>query len=197
MATNKSKRKAVFGIFRRESEILAAKNKLRAVGFSTSDITVLSSTKNEPLDIEQSQRTMILPFAKMGFYIGGSIFYLLGLIINSNMDDMLEPLQNIILLNQTFVLFFVSCFGLIFGAASGALVGIGTPQIVIKRLTNYVDSGGKLLSVYVDSVYKEQLAKVSLATIGARDVTLLTEREGWASVNKHRRSELTLPHEIS
>lgn len=73
-------------------------------------------------------------------------------------------------------------FGTSFGALSGALVGIGTPAPASERLGGYVVNGGILMSVHIDSSEQGRLAISALEKIGAQDVSILEEDQGWKVV---------------
>jgi hypothetical protein len=174
--------KATFGIFRKDSDVSAAKDKLRAKGFLISNISILYPMKKSQHDIQQLQKTMIVPFAKIGALIGCGIFLIVGICINTGIIPMPALPLKMTFMFQTLALLFTIILGTLFGAASGALIGIGTPQITSKRFGNYLGSGGILMSVHVNNINEERWAHTALEKSGAQDITILNEGQGWESV---------------
>lgn len=169
--------KAAFGIFRRRSEVSAAKAALSANGFSRSDISVLYPSHPGAKDFPSRQKSTVRTGAMMGAAIGGLIFFLIGVAVSLR-----NPIISESLLGQ--MLFVIAGFigGAIFGAAAGALVGIGTPQRAELRYGDYVDAGGILMSVHVDNAEQADKAQKTLEQTGAQDINLISEGQGWETV---------------
>jgi hypothetical protein len=181
---------AVFGIFKLRKEVESALARLQSDGFLNSDIIILNPSLSEEPDVERLQKTMIGSFAKVGSCVGGFIFLIFGLIAASG--GILEGgvFTNTTFLMKALAVLLALFFGVLFGAASGALVGIGTPQPTLLRFGNYIDAGGTLLSVRVGDFDEQCRAKKSVELSGARDVNLLGEANTWSAI--HRNSQLKL-----
>ncbi len=161
---------AAFGVFRRRSEVRRAKAELQAKGFSRSDIAILFRSRGVP-DFRQKQKEVIEAGAIIGAIIGGLVFMVIGIITEMKLFSS-HPM---LVLGG-----FIGC--VILGAASGALVGIGTPKSAARRYGDYVDSGGILMSVHVDDADEARKAQEILDKIGAQEITLLKEDQGWKTV---------------
>lgn len=176
---------ALFGVLEPGKEVRMAVDKLRKNGFSNSSIKLLYPGIDGQGDIERLQKTMILYFAKLGAYIGAIAFLIIGVfIVFSAITG--DVLVNMNFLGKSLVLIFVVLFGTLVGAASGALIGIGTPQPVVLRFADYIDAGATLLSVQVCSIDEESIAKNTFESCGARDIAKLSENDTWDSARKAR-----------
>jgi hypothetical protein len=66
-------------------------------------------------------------------------------------------------------------FGVFFGAGSGALIGIGIPENILKRYQRFVGNGGILMSVHTDPQHPCEEVKEILTISGAQDVSAIDE----------------------
>ncbi|MDZ4663074.1 MAG: hypothetical protein SGJ18_15790 [Pseudomonadota bacterium] len=179
---NLEESKAAFGVFRTESEVSLAKDELHARGFTESNIAILYPPHRGPQDFPQRQRSLILTGALVGAAIGGPLLMVVSMLVSMGAIPVMA-LQNLAVFpNQMLLVLGGLISGVVLGAASGALVGIGTPESAGKRYGDYVDSGGILMSVHVSSADEARQAKNVLDSSGAQDVTLLGENQGWETV---------------
>lgn len=128
----KNKNQAAFGIFRRKSEIRLAKNELQARGFSNLNIATLYPARHSGQGSPQEGKTLLVTGALTGAGIGGLVFMIVGFLVYTGAIP-LFALQNFSALQGVLLVFGFLVGGIVLGAASGALVGIGTPQSVGKR----------------------------------------------------------------
>lgn len=187
---------AVFGIFRHDDQVKMSIDKLLFNGFSISNIKVFcpsttSISSSEKLDIDRFQKTMIFYFLKIGSCIGAIIFFILGLGIVLKWIE-IGLLMDMDIFQKTYVLLFTTLFGFFFGAASGALIGIGTPQTILLRFANYIDAGATLLSVQVRNLDEECAAIQSFESCGASDIAKLDEKQTWDSIYNSQTLELKI-----
>lgn len=180
-----TKQAAVFGIFGPGGEVDVVIDKLLSIGFLNSNIKLLCPITTEQVDIERLQKTMILYFTKIGAGVGLILFFITGLaIVFGSVDAVLSV--DLVFLDKIHILLFTTLFGLIFGAASGALIGIGTPQSIELRFSSYIEAGASLLSVRVSNLDEECIVKNSLEFCGALDIAKLNEKHTWESIRVAR-----------
>lgn len=176
--------KAVFGVFRRIAEATEARESLRSNGYSHADISIVYPPRHPPRDFLQHQHRLIGVGALVGAAIGGVVFLVIGILISMRTIPVPALQQGSVIPDQMLMIGVILVGGIVFGAASGALVGIGTPQSVTKRYAEYVDSGGILMSVRVRSEDDATQAKFIFKKTGAQEIALLREDEGWSIIHK-------------
>jgi hypothetical protein len=88
-------------------------------------------------------------------------------------------------------------FGLLLGAASGALVGIGTPEHLSKRYAHYLQDGAILVSVHVDNESQAIRVLEILNATGGVEVHADHETEVQQRVNQHARAASQLWQPLS
>lgn len=185
--------KAAFGVFRGRNEVSAAQSALVTNGFSRADISVMYPPRRERKDFLQLQKNSIRSGAFIGAAIGALVF-LVVFIPMGMQTTYFNVAANSMMVSEQVLLVIGGLLGsVIFGAASGALVGIGTPQVASKRYGDYVDLGGILMSVHVNNSLEADRAKQVLEQNGAQDITLLKEGQSWetvyTSLSSHKTSE--------
>lgn len=166
--------KAAFGVFLTKSEANAAKDELKKNGFSKDDIAVMYPPHRGPRDFLQLQKNLIGTGALVGAIIGGALFLLLWSMPTFQTSPFFA--------DRIFVAVLGFIFCVAFGAASGTLVGIGTPKTAGHRYGDYVDAGGILMSVHINEAEEASKAQKVLERSGAQDISLLDESKGWESV---------------
>ncbi len=172
--------KAVFGVFKNQLEVDATRAELYSKGFSPNNVSLLYPAQKGPKDFEQHRKTTIRSGALIGAALGGLIIMFIGIMMMTRVSQFTQTasfLQNPLL----FILIIISA-GIILGAGSGALVGIGTPESAANRLGGYVDVGGTLMAVHVDSEEQIKKARSILEKNNAQDITVLDENQSWEKV---------------
>jgi len=171
---------ALFGIFKKRSEIDEAIQMLKKVGFASKDITIMFPEEQGPQDFPQVQKNQLFNGALLGAIVGVIVVGTIGGFMaagafpsfsfsNSN-TSMAGPILTVIL--SVFI-------GGVAGGACGLLVGIGTPDPAAKRYGQYVHAGGILLSVQSTNSQQLESAKAILDQSGAEDINAIDEIDGW------------------
>lgn len=179
---NSDQNKAAFGVFKKNSEVRTARQILNSLGFTNSDIAILYPPHPGPQDFSQHQRSEVKHGAMIGAAIGGVLLFATAIFLSARMSaiDLGTSSTNTPHFYQLIILGIVALIGgIILGAATGALAGIGIPQRAGNRYGDYVDAGGILMSVHVDDANKAHTAQEVLAQTGAQDIHLIKEKEGW------------------
>ncbi len=177
--------KAAFCIFRTKSEVETAKTALESDGFSAAGISVLYPTHQGSQDFPQRQKSSLVRGSLIGSVMGGIIFLSLAVLIVLRALPVHIIEQPVSVLEQILIVIGILMAGIILGAAAGALIGIGTPQVASNRYSDYVDSGGILFSVHVNNRVEAERAKTILERIGASDINLLNEERDWKTIYKN------------
>ena len=173
---------AAFGIFRKKSEVSAAKVALSEKGFSSGDISILYPSHPGAKDFSSRQKSTVRTGAIIGAAIGGVLFLIIGFLVSMRAIPLLDLQDAASVPGSFFFMFSGLVGGAIFGGAAGALIGIGTPQRAELRYGDYVDAGGILMSVHADSPEKASEAQRTLEKSGAQDINLITEGSGWETI---------------
>lgn len=158
---------------------------LKTEGFKMTDVSVLVRKKDGPHNFVHGQKTHIRNGAIIGSIIG---FFVLGIVafmlsyfsMSSPISLNGIPGQNQIsgrLLTLDTVLGL--SFGALLGAAFGALAGIGIPHLVNKRYGFYLEEGGLLLAVHVNTREENKKVIEILKKTGAQDISDLYDEEVW------------------
>jgi hypothetical protein len=173
---------AAFGIFRKKSEVTAAKAALSEKGFSRRDISILYPPHAGAKDFSSCQKSTVLTGAIIGAANGGVFFLIIGFLISMRAIPLLDLQDAASVPSSFFFIFSGFVGGAIFGGAAGALIGIGTPQRAKLRYGDYVDAGGILMSVHADSPEKASEAQRTLEKSGAQDINVVTEGSSWETI---------------
>lgn len=180
---------AIFGIFRKRTEISDAIALLKNVGFGSQDISIMFPETKGAQDFPQVQKNQL----RNGAVIGGIIGIILGGTLGAaiaggafpgftfvgNTTPMIGPILTVVV---SVVL------GALAGAACGTLVGIGTPDPAGKRYGQYVHAGGILLSVKSEVPEKLEKAQLILDQAGAQDINYMDEADGWKTAVHEERA---------
>ena len=145
---------AVFAIFRNDAEIQQALRGLEEAGLETERVSVLRPDSARPLRSEYDHHTDVVEGALVGAILGTISGIFVGLFLRDT-SFIVHLGANPVLITLIFGL-----AGLVLGAASGALVGIGTPEQLSKRYAKSLQEGHVLISF---PVVTEDEAKRALA----------------------------------
>ena len=183
MATTNS----VFGAFRTKANVQQAQAQLLRHGFHAHDFVVQHPSMIKTKDVSDVEETHLLAFAKIGAIIGGILIVPFAVLVARNSISVVPFSAQYPFLQQALIVTLGILIGMILGAASGSLVGIGTPQRWPYRYKNYLESGQIVMSVFAPSKRKQRLATKVMVRSGARDVSLLNEVQGWREVRTRNR----------
>lgn len=173
---------AAFGVFKSMDQAGTATEQLLEKNFLPSEIHLYHPTFIGPNSYPQLRRTLVQSGAIVGAGIGAVAFFILAVLIGLNVvhvSDLVVPMDGA---NQVLVVAVGLLFGLLVGAASGALIGIGTPQRLRDVAKQSPESNSVLLTVHVGDGEMANRAQDILEGAGAQDVTFLKENQGWESV---------------
>lgn len=170
--------KAAFGLYITRREADWAVRRLEKNGFNREDISILAPQAYGHRNFVYEQRTNIREGALIGALAGFFILGLVGFIWGFGDRRVTENL-----LPFWFLTTGLGCFlGLLFGAASGALAGIGMPKSAAKRYGFYLKEGGIILSVQVRNEKDRARVNQILESTRAQDIAELKESEIWRTI---------------
>lgn len=175
---------ATYGMFLDHRSATVAVHALKKNGFSEKDISLIAPQKNGQRDFVYQQRTSIregsIIGATLGFFILGFVGFLIGLNVVSETQTGFVDSRGF----PTWLLTSLigAAIGIVVGAASGALVGIGTPRSAAKRYGFYLKEGGIMLTVSLHSEADRLRANHILEKTGAQDISILDESNTWSTV---------------
>ena len=163
------KNTAVFGIYRDTVALSAGLERLRAVGFRNTDVSVLMPENLGTKDFVHKKDTKApegaTAGAVSGAVVGGTLGWLAGIgaLAIPGLGPFIAAGPIIGLLAG------VGAGGAV-GGVAGSLIGMGVPEYEAKRYEGRVKAGGILLSVHCDSSEWVKRAKTILQETGAEDV---------------------------
>ncbi len=176
---------AVFAAFRTKDTVMQAQEPLLRHGFYAHDFVTQYPRNSQIKDISDLEETHLLAFAKIGAILGGTLILPFAVLIARNTIAVIPFSTHYPFLQQILILVLGVLGGMVLGAASGSLVGIGTPLRWPYRYKNYLESGRIIMSVYAQTKRKQRLATKILTRAGGRDVSNLNEVSGWREVRRH------------
>ena len=159
-----------------EAQADAIVGKLRSIGFSDDDISVLFSDKGSTRDFAHKKETKMPEGATVGASTGGIIGGTIGLL--SGIGALAIPgLGPFIAAGPILAALSGGAIGAGVGGLTGALVGLGIPQYEAKRYEGKVKEGGTLISVHPKSNDETKRAKHIFKEAGARDISSTGESQ--------------------
>lgn len=173
-------KKATFAIYKNKAEIRTAIKSLLRLGFKDRSLAVMQPVLHGAKDFPQVQKNQLTNGAVFGAILGAFIAGGLYLFFGSDMNSHSVGVDTTAF-RGTVAAAVAILLGAIAGAASGALVGIGTPDRLGKRYGQYMHSGGILLSVESDSDEQAKRAEEILMATGGQDVHVANEKMTWDS----------------
>lgn len=180
---------AIFGIFRKRTEISDAISSLKNVGFGSKDISIMFPETKGAQDFPQVQKNQLFNGAVVGGVIGIILGAALGAAIAGGAFPGFTFMGNTTPSVGPILTVLVSVLlGALAGAACGTLVGIGTPDPAGKRYGQYVHAGGILLSVKSEAPEQLEKAQMILDQAGAQDINYMDETEGWKTAVHEERA---------
>ncbi len=163
-------KKAVFGIYSDRPAVENGIDRLKAAGFSSSDISVLMPDREGTQQLAHENSTKApegaTTGAGTGLVIGGTLGWLAG--IGALAIPGFGPL---IAAGPIVALLAGAGTGAALGGITGGLVGMGIPEYEAKRYEGFVKEGGILLSVHTGNSDLMDDAKRILKETGAKDIS--------------------------
>jgi hypothetical protein len=170
----KSKNKAVFGIYSSVSQAEGAVDRLIANGFANADVSVLLPDNQSTRDFAHHKDTKAPEGTTTGVAAGGILGGTLGVL--AGIGTLAIPgLGPFIAAGPIMAGLAGLGVGGAVGGLIGALVGMGIPEYEAKRYEGRVKNGGILLSVHCDTSNEIDRAKKVLESTGAEDISSTAE----------------------
>jgi hypothetical protein len=152
----------------------AVVGKLRSVGFSDNDISVLVPDKGSTRDFAHKKETKMPEGATVGVSTGGVVGGTVGLL--SGIGALAIPgLGPFIAAGSIMAALGGGAIGAGVGGLTGALVGLGIPEYEAKRYEGKVKEGGILISVHSESNDESSRAKNIFKDVGAHEISSIGE----------------------
>jgi hypothetical protein len=144
--------------------------KLRSVGFSENDISVLFPDKGSTRDFAHKKETKMPEGATVGVTAGGAIGGTIGLL--AGIGALAIPgLGPFIAAGPIIAALSGGAIGAGVGGLTGALIGLGIPEYEAKRYEGKVKEGGILISVHSENNEETSSAKDIFEKEGAHDIS--------------------------
>ncbi|MGA2118372.1 MAG: DUF3341 domain-containing protein [Bryobacteraceae bacterium] len=168
------KNTAVYGIFRDQSDVIYAVEKMTQAGFRNEDISVLLPNNPGTKDFGHEKHTKGPEGAAAGVVAGGLIGGLLGLLVG--LGTLAIPgLVPLTAAGPIIATLAGVGAGATVGGLLGWLVGLSVPEYEAKRYEGRVRDRGVLASVHCDNADWTRRAKELLKETGAADISSATE----------------------
>ena len=153
-----------------EAQADAIVGKLRSIGFSDDDISVLFSDKGSTRDFAHKKETKMPEGATVGASAGGVVGGTIGLL--AGIGTLAIPgLGPFIAAGPIMAALSGGAIGAGVGGLSGALIGLGIPEYEAKRYEGKVKEGGILISVHSENNDETRRAKDIFKGAGAHDIS--------------------------
>jgi hypothetical protein len=166
--------KAVFCIARSEAVAKDIAEKLKALGFSASDVSVLFPDQTGTRDFAYEQNTKAPEGATAGGIVGASAGGLLGWL--AGLGTLAIPgIGPFIAAGPLMAALAGVAIGGTTGGLIGALVGMGIPEYEAKRYEGKLREGGILISVHAEDAKARARAKDVFELAGAEDISYTSE----------------------
>ena len=174
---------SVYGIFPDQTSISEAVNALRAIGFRTTDISVLFPDNVGTKDFGHQKSSK----APEGAVAGGSAGAILGGMLGwfAGMGTLaLHGLEPFAVAGPLMGMLSGLGVGMLAGSVTGALTGATFPEYEAKRFAGRIRRGGILISVHCDDLDWAKTARNTLRKSGAQDIGSSSEAKADFAVSE-------------
>jgi hypothetical protein len=138
----------MFALYLKRNDADMAVKLLERNGFKPEDISLLAPQRNGARNFVYDQKNSLIQGAVIGAFIGAVVLGLAGLFFGAKGMFTTYPASSSLGLGFSPVSAAVAAtIGMVLGAASGVLVGIGSPKSAAKRYGFYLKEGGIFLVV--------------------------------------------------
>ncbi len=166
--------KAVYAIATSLPQAEDILERLRVVGFSRDDVSILLPDQTTSRDFAHEKCSKAPEGAVTGASTGGIIGGALGLM--AGIGALAIPgVGPLIAAGPIMAALSGVAVGAAVGGLAGALVGMGIPEYVAKRYAGKIEQGNILVSVHTDDSNSVRVAKQVLETAGAQDISTAGE----------------------
>ncbi len=186
-------KRSVFGLLKTREEAEIIVNRLKTLGFSNTDISVLFPDVGSTRDFSEEQTTKAPEGAATGgttgFVVGGVLGWLAG--IGSLAIPGVGPF---IAAGPIMAALSGAAVGAAVGGIAGALIGMGIPEFEAKRYESKLRAGNVLVSIHADDDTKANQARDILLDAAASDVAMSGEPDPGSGTAAPPPSAKTEPH---
>lgn len=137
---------------------------------------MLTPNKHGSRDFVYHQESSVLTGVLVGAAVGFVLLGLTGVLVGGN--DRI----NLGISSWIFTSAIASLGGLLFGAAAGALVGIGIPKPAVRRYKFYLQEGGIVVMMHLRNEADTADAHMVIEKAGGQDISVLEETHAWSVV---------------
>jgi hypothetical protein len=174
---------STYGIFPDQSSISEAVNALKAVGFRTTDISILFPDNVGTKDFGHQKSSK----APEGAVAGGSAGAILGSMFGwfAGIGTLAIPgLEPFAVAGPIMGMLSGLGLGMLFGGVTGAIAGATVPEYEAKRFVGRIRRGGILISVHCDNSDWTKTAIKTLKRSGALDIGTSSEAKADFAVSE-------------
>jgi hypothetical protein len=165
---------SVFGIYPDGSSVTDAIDQLKAAGFRSTDLSVLSADNLGSKDFGHERHTKAPEGAVAGGGLGAVVGATAGWLVGAG--ALLVPgLEPVVVAGPVMGMLSGMGAGVTVGGLMGAAVGAGSPEYEAKRYEGRIRRGGILVSVHCDNPEWAKTARRLLKRTGARDIASASE----------------------
>jgi hypothetical protein len=166
--------KAVFGIVKSEMQAKEVVDKLKVMGFSPGDISVLFADRSGTQDFAYEQHTKAPEGATAGGLVGAGTGGVLGWL--AGVGTLAIPgIGPFLAAGPIMTALAGVAIGGTAGGLIGALIGMGIPEFEAKRYEGKLREGNILISVHTEDAKERSRAKDVFELAGAEDVSYTGE----------------------
>jgi len=187
---------SVFGIYPDQESVGEAIEQLKAAGFRSTDVSVLSAENLGSKDFGHEKHTKAPEGAVAGGGLGAVVGAAAGWLAGAG--ALLVPgMEPVAMAGPVMGMLSGMGAGVTVGGLVGALVGSGVPEFEAKRYEGRIRRGGILVSVHCDNPEWAKTARSLLKRTGARDIASAGEAKAdFARTEKPlpRRTHTTVEH---
>lgn len=167
-------KKVVFGVVDTPQQAELAVKRLEAMGWPTTDISVLYPDKHGAHDFQFERHTKAVDGALAGIGLGAVLGGLFGIAVGLGVVPMPRLGWTVEGGPVLTALAFAAVVGLVF-AIIGAIIGSASPRIEAKYYEGKLRTGSILVAVHVTRGREARSARDILRTVAAVDVTSMPE----------------------
>jgi hypothetical protein len=180
---NEDENFGMFALYLQRNDADLAVRLLERNGFKPEDISLLAPQKNGARNFVYNQKNSLIQGAVIGGFIGAVLLGLAGLFFGAKGMFTTPPGFSSFGTGFSPVSAAVSAsIGLVLGAASGVLVGIGSPKSAAKRYGFYLKEGGIVLVVHLKDEGERLLVSRILEKTRGQDINILDQSKIWSII---------------
>lgn len=181
---------SVFGIYADPASVTEAVDQMKAAGFRSTDISVLSAENLGSKDFGHERHTKAPEGAVAGGGLGAVVGATAGWLAGAG-AFFVPGLEPVAVAGPVMGMLSGMGAGVTLGGLMGAAVGAGAPEYEAKRYEGRIRRGGILVSVHCDNPDWAKTARTLLKRTGARDIASASEARA-----DFARSEKPLPRRM-